>query len=233
MLNQVIPRSPAPIWQGPKESRAHRAVDSRSRGACRVATVVFGYKIFCESYLERHVLYGGEANPEVIDIQEQLPPVLYPTPDGKLRRHHFDYRFTFLCGTRLAVAVKPSASAEKHQLLEELKSIAPHIPVELADGVLLMTEKDVPKDLVANATFLHHAKRESNAEHDEIVRAIVSAGTIMTIGSVVARSGLEGAAFRTIGRLIGRQEINVLDGGIYDYPTRIQSAAAHVEALAA
>ncbi len=55
----------------------------------------------------------------------------------------------------------------------------------------------------------------------------------MTIGSVVARSGLEGAAFRTIGRLIGRQEINVLDDGIYDYPTRIQSAAAGVEALAA
>ncbi|SEG69289.1 hypothetical protein SAMN04488115_109135 [Bosea lathyri] len=107
------------------------------------------------------------------------------------------------------------------------------MPIELADGVLLMTEKDVPKDLVANATFLHHAKRESNPEHDEIVRAIVSEGTVMTIGSVVARSGLEGAAFRTIGRLIGRQEIDVLDDGIYDYPTRIQSAAARTEVLAA
>lgn len=198
-----------------------------------MATVAFGFKIFCESYLERHVLYCGEANPQVVDIQEQLPPVLYPTLDGKLRRHHFDYRFTLLCGTRLAVAVKPSASAEKHQLLEELKLIAPHMPADLADGVLLMTEKDVPKDLVANATFLHHAKRETNPEHDEIVRAIVSEGSVMTIGSVVAKSGLHGAAFRTIGRLIGRGEITVIDEGIYDYPTRIQAAAAHIEALAA
>lgn len=233
MHTQDLPRSPAPLWEGPRESRASRKVDSPSQGASRVATVVFGFRVFCESYLERHILYGGEFNPQVVAIEEQLPPVEYPDLSGKIRKHYFDFRFTLLCGTKLAVAVKPSASAEKHRLLEELRLIAAHMSADFADGVLLMTEKDVPKDFTANAAFLHHARREANPEQDDIVRAIISDGAVMTIGSVVARSGLEGSAFRTIGRLIGRGEITVIDDGVYDYPTRIRASAALAQRHAA
>jgi hypothetical protein len=143
--------------------------------------------------------------PDVVDLVEQTPAVIYVDSDGRTRKHTFDFLATMVDGSKIAIEVKPAAKVEKYGWRERLRRIADQM-----DGlaVVLVTEANLLRDAVHNATLLHFARRDANAEHDEQIRQTArDLHGAVTIAELLTRSGLHGNGFRAVVRLLGAGEL--------------------------
>jgi len=223
---QNLPASPAPIWCPPGPSVTSRNVHGKSRGACR-PSVVGGAEpreIMCESGLEKKAAHFLLTHPKVADLSEQPPSVVWFDAAGQRHRHTFDFLVTLKDGRKLAVAVKPKARAERHRLADVLASIATQLPRGFADGVLLITDADLPRDLVHNSALLHHARRAPDQGLDAAVLKLAKATSVTTIGTLVRESGRGGEAFRSVTRLIANGLIAVVGQSRIGYATPVTAA---------
>lgn len=173
----------------------------------------------CESGLEKKVAHFLLTHPQVADLREQPDAVQWLDAEGTLRRHTFDFLVTLKDGRKLAVAVKPKA--RRRRLDQILAAIANQVPTGFADGVLVMTDEDVPRDVVHNAALLHHCRRGANPTHDAIVQRLVATPGRGTVGQLVAASELGGAGFRAVVRLIANGTIQVQGGARIGYDTPV------------
>ncbi|WP_376987267.1 TnsA endonuclease N-terminal domain-containing protein [Bosea sp. R86505] len=203
-MKNPLPASPAPIWRPPGPSMASREVHSSSRGACRPSLVggTVPREIRCESGLERKAGLALLTHPQVADLQEQPPSVAWKDAAGHPHRHTFDFLAFLHDRRKLAVAVKPKAIADK-RFADQLAMIAKQLPRSFADGVLLLTEQDLPRDLIHNATLVHQSRRVVDVDLDRQLLSLVGDNPGVTIGQLVKASGRGGDAFRSIVRLIG------------------------------
>jgi hypothetical protein len=225
MSTEALPR-PSAYWRPPGPSVATRIPSPRSRGSSR-SSIVGGAeprRIYCESGLEEKAAYSLLADPNVVDLWEQPAAVEYVDEYGKKRRHTFDFVVLLKDGTRIAIQVKPWKRSEKWRAI--LARIAAQMPRRFADFVLLLTERDLPRDLVHNSVLIHAVRRDPPRGYDEQLREIVATlnGSVK-VADLVKHSGLEGRGFRAVVRLIANGELIVHGNGRIDYGTSVSRAA--------
>lgn len=198
------------LHYGPLPSHASRSSIRPSRGGTRV-TIVAGdppREIRCESNLEANAAYVFLADRDIIDVLEQPPAIAYLDEDGELHRHTFDFLLTRRSGERILVAIKPEARARATNLRTLLRQIAAYVPKAMANKVKLITDADLGRDRVHDAKLIWAARRTPDPEADVAVTVCASDLTgAITVGDLVARTGLEGRAFLAVVRAIA-------DGGL-------------------
>jgi hypothetical protein len=160
-----------------------------------------------------------------VDLREQPPAVTWFDAEGTPRRHTFDFLATLRSGKKIAIAVKPMAVVKRTRFLETLALIARHVPRSFADGVKLVTDENLPLDHVHNAVLLKHSLRTSNAAHDELIKDLLAEHGPASIAQIVQASGLEGAAFQAIVRLVASGVASVIDNARISYGAVIELAA--------
>jgi hypothetical protein len=225
-MKNPLPASPAPIWCPPGYSVTTRYVHSKSRGACRPSVVggASPREIMCESGLEKKAAHYLLTHPQVVDLREQPPAVSWTDAAGVKHTHTFDFLATLKDGSKLAVAVKPSAVAIRKRFPEILAMIAAQMPRGFASGVLLLTDADLPRDVVHNAVLLHHARRAPDLALDAAVLTLAKKSAVTTIGALVRDSGRGGSAFRAVTRMIANGIITVIGPSRIGYATQVRVA---------
>lgn len=216
------------LWRPPGPSRATRTFNRRSRGSGR-SLMVGGAKpreIQCESGHEARCATILLTRRDVVDVWEQPDPVPFVDVDGSRHFHTFDFLVRMNDGKRVAIAVKPFATAEKHRWREKIAHIAAQAG-HFADGFVLVTGRNLPRDTVRDARLILSCRRDDRPGDDARVRAVVAGlGGPSTIGDIVTLSGLDGHGFRAVVRLVDEGVLEVVDGSRIDYPTLVKRTDA-------
>lgn len=187
-------------WSSPSPSTASRLPPARSRGFCRGAMVDpnSNRALVFESSLERNLALMLMADRRVTHIQDQPEAVHYRTPDGRFHRHTFDFLATLVDGTRVAIAVKPTAKVERSGITAVLDLIRTQVP-NFADRFVLRTEKHITKTRAANAQLIVRSRRGRNEDDVTAVRTVVASLTgSMRIDDIVTLSNLGGRGFNAV-----------------------------------
>jgi len=215
------------IYQMAARTRASRIVELRgnNRGSMVGAFVAWlngGWQtLVFESRHELKIAYILLAKSGLQDLFDQPPRVRFIGLDGEVHAHTFDF-LAVINGRRYAVAAKFRSSAERLHFRRQLAVIKSQCS-DFADEVLLVTEEDFTKEDALAAELFHFIGRENDPEADALVGKIVSTLTgSATVGSIVAASGLKSRAWRSIVRLVGLNQVNVVGTArIDDYDTCI------------
>lgn len=220
---QTLPKTAtSPYWRPPGPSVATRKPSRRSRFSSR-SSIVGGAeprRIYCEGGLEEKAAYTFLAHPDVADVREQPAPVYYTDENGIRTKHTFDFLVILKSGTKIAVQIKPVAFEVKWRPI--IKRIAKQMSPKFADKAHLITERNLHPDLVENSILIHAVRRDPPGEHDASMRRIVDTlhGEV-SIRELVAYSGLDGAGFRAIVRLIADGAL-LTDGSRIEYRTKVR-----------
>ncbi|MFH6780908.1 MULTISPECIES: hypothetical protein [Methylobacterium] len=200
-------------WRSPAESIADR-LPTKFRSKASTQGILIAQnngtrQIFFESLGEYRLLSVLLARRDIVDVREQQEAV-YRDDDGVVRRHYFDFVVTFVDGTRKALAYKPSDRALKLGFMEFLSDLATRISPEVADEIVLVSERDLPRDAVHNAVLFHDCRRDPPNPADAAVISVLSniVGEL-SIGDLRDATGLGGDGYRAIVRLIGSGQLIV------------------------
>lgn len=218
-------------WVQPERSDPARKISLKSLGSLRGELTVAGTVpriVTYESHLEKKVLVCLLARPDVVEVYGQpRPTVTYLDAQDVWRDHTFDFLAVRRNGERVAVSVKPSRRAAKHDLRGTLRLVAEHTPRSFADRVTLMTELHVPRDAYHNAKLILAMQGEDDEESDMGVLAIVETlNGVTTVGALVEASGREADGFAAVVRLIGRGRLRIVGRRRIDYSTEVSPAFA-------
>lgn len=190
----------------PAKSRAKRPIPKASKGHF-VGELTFNLdgqpqRLGFASLQEYHTALCFIYRPDFRDIEEQLPGLCFNHPNGKVSRHHFDFRFTERSGRRMCVSVKPEriASTFKYQaIIERVKQAAIG---NICDAVVTVTERNIHPIRLHNAK-LFHAARDSEPELDEVVeRCLQQISEPTSISSFLEKSAIGGRGFYSVARAI-------------------------------
>ncbi|NEU14334.1 hypothetical protein G3T14_19700 [Methylobacterium sp. BTF04] len=184
-------------------------------------------RVFVESYGELSAAHTLMARSDVVHLREQAEPVDYIDDLGEPRQHFFDFIVTLADGDKVAIAYRPDESAVRKDLASTLRSIAAHMNPSVADRVVHMSERHLPREIVRDAKLLRAVRRDNRPEDDKAVAAIVETLLgVTTVGDLVRTSGLKGRAFRAIVRLIGDGILKIVGPHGITYATRVARYAA-------
>lgn len=184
-----------------RPSSASRFPELRSAASCRGFVVHQDQVLVFESRLEHFVIYMLAAMPDVVCIEDQPSPVTYVDSQGKVRRHTVDFRVTLRDGRRLVILVKTASKAAKAWAVA--RALADQLPPGFADEIHVVTEADFSRIDRYNAQLMFESARFPIEAHDaEIDRITARTRGALKISDLVEVSGLGGAAFKAIVRLI-------------------------------
>ena len=191
-------------WRPPAHSLATRRISRRSKGSARPTLVSPDLReVDCESDLEGKVGLCLLAHSSVTHLVEQPEAVTYVDDRGTTKHHVFDFVATLRDGTRMAVVVKPSSKVERQGTKRLVEVLAAQVPASVATCFKLMTERHVPPDVVHDAQLINTARLHPVPQHDAVLRDVVAkTNGEVTVKALVALSGLGGAGFRSVVRLI-------------------------------
>ena len=217
------PPRPCPELRAPPEpSQGLRHIAMRSRGSSRGHIALDDRLVDFESRLERNVVLAILARPNTAHVVEQTPRVTYVDDDGKTHEHVFDLRVIRTDRTKVAVFVKPSELVRPaHRRM--LRLIAEQMSPEVANEVLLVTERKLSRADLYNAELIQEVRREPDPDDDAVVARLISDMTgPVNISDLIEISGLHGYAFRAIVRAIAAGEIRLTDPGMITPTARIE-----------
>lgn len=211
-------------------SRAERYIALRAKGHFSGAFVVYFDNVrrivVFESRLELLTAYVWCTLPGVVDLFDQVRLSPYIDDDGRERHHILDYIAVMADGRRIGLAVKPAGSADRRNFRRTLELIMGQCTDQI-DEIRLVTEQSFSRSQAENAELIHFVGSEVDEEADQVVSKVISSlRGIATIESVVDATGLEGRAFRSVIRLIGRGVCRQIGEGRLRYPSVIGRASA-------
>jgi len=181
--------------------------------------------MFFESTLEKRAQHCAFAYPGAVRAEEQQR-LEYIDASGRHTHHWFDLLLT-TSREVIAIAVKPYDVAERGDFRTLLQLIAIQTPKHFADRVVLVTERNLPRNIVYNAELIHSARLDPEPDVDEVVRAQVSSvPEPLRIDELTTRCGIGGSAFRSVVRLIAAGEINLAHRGSRITPTSLINFSA-------
>jgi hypothetical protein len=207
------PPQPCPeLWTPPAPSRKLRPISSRSKGSTRGHIVVDNTRVDIESRLEKFTALVFRARSGTADVVEQTPRVTYVDDSGKLREHFCDLKVTRTDGFRTAILVKPAAKVVSSGIDRVRDLIAEQMSPDVADGVLLFTEKKMTRTDRFNGEWIHACCKHPNPGDDAIVADLIGwmAGATR-IEDLVRQSGLNGFGFRAVTRAIADGRIRLVE----------------------
>jgi hypothetical protein len=212
------------LWVPPAPSIASRLPPARSRGSCRGFIVDPGSNraIVYESTLERDFACILAADRRVAHIHDQPPAVTYATRDGRRHRHTFDFRFSKVDGTSIAVAIKPSEKVDRSGIREILALIQDQAR-DFADRFLLRTERHITKTQAYNARFILQARRLRDDAGVAALQNIVSTlNGSARISDLVSASGLGAHGLTAIACLIDEGALQLVDAVPIDFNASVR-----------
>lgn len=221
-------RAPIADWHPTEASSAHRLPTSfRSRGSNQGVLVTTGERprqIFYDSSGELGVFHYSLARRDVVDIREQQEAI-YRDAAGTVRRHYFDAILTMRDGTRKAISYKPFRRAEAIHFADYLNDLAGRISPAIADEIVLITERDLPRSVLHNAALLHDCRRDPPGEADAAILNVLTKITgQISIADLRDATSYQGEAFRAIVRLIGSGDLVVQGSGRISGDTLVHAA---------
>lgn len=213
------PNVPAPwatprLWTPPREARGSRAIGFRSKGSARAALQINGFREAVESDLELDTGLWMLAREDIVDVIGQSPQVRYRDHKGEEHTFTFDFTSMHVDGSRTAHSVKPKDLVEGSQVEHVHQLLRRQMSPKTANLINLITEEKLAPEDRFNAAAIYAARRFPMSENDAVIRTLIADlhGTT-TIGALVRASGLGGAAFRAVVRLIAGRELR-LTGGV-------------------
>ena len=204
-----------PTWVPPAPSTASRMPPARSRGYCRgfIVDARTNQAYVFESALESDALCIMLADRRISVVQDHPPAVSYVGPDGRDRRHIFDYLAVTVDGTRIAFAVKPSARVEKSRIQETLDLIEDQVGAQFADHYRVLTENLITKPKAHTARMILRARRARNQGDVDTVRLAVPPTGTFTIGELLAVTALGARGWNAVLNLIDEGGLTVIQPG--------------------
>lgn len=219
---------PEVIWFPTKPSVASRHPSLRGQGSSRgtVLDLASHRALVYESQLERDQIAILQIHPDVLQIIDQPPPVVYMDQTGRMRQHTFDFLVTTTDQKRHAIAVKPEAKVEKSGIQDVLNRIRAQVGAKFADHYLLLTDRHITRDKASNARLILRCRRIRNEGDIAIVREITrDLLGAFSISDIVIRSQLGARGFTAVVGLIDEGWLAPLGNGRIDYPTSIRRVA--------
>jgi hypothetical protein len=176
-----------------------------------------GRRVWYEAELELNFALLAKMRPDVAEVAEQPPAVIYVDDHGRERRHTFDFQLKLTTGSTGLVAVKPAALVGKTGIDRTVELIAEQIPPSRADWVLLFTDLDLSPIDLFNAQAIHHARRDPWPEDDAAMAKLLRRlKGETTIGELTANSGLGGYGFDAVVRAIADGKLRLIEYGMLD-----------------
>ncbi len=169
---------------------------------------------------------------DLTDLWDQPPAITYQAPDGRARRHTFDYLATFVYGRRWAVVVKPQERAARQKFRRELEAIRTGLRKDYADELRLITDVDFSRAEALNAERLHRFRGSLSPE--VLAQAYVRFGEASyptTVGDLVRHLDMTGLGFQAIvigiydGRLIADTRSEIDERTPIDLPSSREGVA--------
>jgi hypothetical protein len=212
-------------------------VDRRPSVSSRVMTLhsaisVHGYTFidgrltWYESILERCCALLARLRPDILEVAEQPPPIIYVDDQGIRRPHTFDFKFTTTGIGRVLTAVKPSALVEKTGIRRIVDLVAEQVSPSIADEVSLFTEELLTETDLFNAEVVNLATRDEWPEDDAtLAKVVAKLKRETTIGELVERSRLGGYGFDAVVRSIDARKLRLVEYGPLDFDAVVAKPA--------
>ncbi|MCJ2094390.1 hypothetical protein MKK67_18100 [Methylobacterium sp. J-072] len=220
------------VWYPTEPSAAHRMpTNFRSRGSNQGILVTAAPRprqIIYESSGELGFFHYALARGDVVDIREQQEAI-YRDNEGSIRRHYFDAILTMYDGTRKAVSYKPHRRAGAISFEAYLADLAGRISPAIADEIVLITERDLPRATLHNSALLHDCRRDPPGDADAAILAVLANITgQISVANLRDATAYAGEAFRAIVRLIGSGRVVAQGDGRISGGTLVRAAGRSV-----
>ena len=216
----------------PLMSRSPREISMRSRFSCRGWTWITRksdgrrIRVQFESLLEFLVMHMFATLPNFADLIEQPFEVPFVDAMGRPRRHRMDQLVTLDNGKMLAVTVKPAAKVTP-EFREELAAVKRHLPSDLADDLILVTDRDFTRAQAQNALrFVEFTKKPDPEADNALASVIRSVRGIVKMGDLAAMTGLGGRGYRAAFRAAFCGQMRVLTEGVIGQDSLIKTGEA-------
>jgi hypothetical protein len=189
-------------------------------------TFIDGRLTWYESILERCCALLARLRPDIVEVAEQPPPIVYVDDQGIRRPHTFDFKFTTTGIGRVLTAVKPSALVEKTGVDRVVELVAEQVSPSIADQVSLFTEQMLTETDLLNAETVNLATRDEWPDDDAaIAKVLAKLKGETTIGDLVDRSRLGGYGFDAVVRAIDARKLSLVDYGPLDFDAVVAKPA--------
>lgn len=201
-----------------KPSVSSRLMSLHSAISVHGYTFIDGRLTWYESILERCCALLGRLRPDVVEVAEQPPPIIYVDDDGVRRPHTFDLKFTTTSIGRVLTAVKPSGLVEKSGIARVVALAGEQIPPSIADRVSLFTEQMLTETDLFNAEVVNLATRDEWPEDDAaLAKVVAKLKGETTIGELAEHSRLGGYGFDAVVRAIDARKLRLVEYGPLDF----------------
>jgi len=182
-----------------------------------------GIRTGVESHLEAQAALLLAARREVHHLVEQVRFDWFDE-NGEVHKHYIDLVATERDGTVVGYAVRPLERV-KDAYLAQLARVKEQA---LAQGVLddfrLFTDRDVCRVELFNAELFHSVRRPDCFGDPVAKEAVGQMAGVVTIGSLVEQTRLEGMGFRAVVRLIKSGHLEMVGYERIDYSTLVFKA---------
>ncbi|WP_339636955.1 hypothetical protein [uncultured Sulfitobacter sp.] len=166
-------------------------------------------KQWSTSLLEYHVAICSRYQPDVVDVEEQIAPIMVRHGTVRATPYRFDLRLPHRNGQRTAISVKPQRKAERHVFRAKMVAVARVATMQAANRVCVATERNVDPIELANAK-LFHAARHPDPYMDKKVTATLDALTEpMSIRDFLSACGVGSTGYWSVIRLIRSGAVKV------------------------
>jgi hypothetical protein len=194
-------------WTPPAPSLGLRKIKFASKASSRGVTVADDRKIAWESRGERNALLKFLADRRTLKVVEQSPRVEWVDQYGEVHEHVFDLLVTSRVGRngtkRVAVDVKPSAKVKSSGIIRLHRTIAQQLSPEVADEILLFTEKRLSRPDLYNVELFHGVFKQEYPDDDKVILGLIrKMKGPAPIADLVSKSGLGGYGFNAVARAI-------------------------------
>jgi len=162
------------------------------------------------SLLEYHVAICSRYRPDVVDVEEQIAPIMVRHGTVRATPYWFDLRLTHRNGQRTAISVKPQRKAERHVFRAKMEAVARVATMEAANRVCVATERNVDPIELANAKLFHAARHPDPYMDKKVTVKLASLTEPMSIRDFLGACNIGSTGFWSVIRLIHSGAAKVL-----------------------
>lgn len=219
-------REDSPVDYGPARDITVPPEKSSGRSTCYYIDPNDFLAKVAEGQLELNASLRYLADRNVVRLEPQYGPVWYVKADGKRTHTVFDQRIHYLDRTKTVVSVKPFARSEKLRTDDLNKLVLDQMPLEDADRVQLVTERDLPQWALANFRLIHSVRNDGYWHcFGEMARAARTLSVPVSIDDFAKPWGGSKAVFRTVALLIFEGLLRQVEPGEIDNATVVIGAS--------
>ena len=205
------------VWDDPRPSRAAKPVPKSSHGHFVVQMVIHdsdedpGQISMCGSLGEYRTRLIALAEPDTIDVIEQVGPIPWTDDQDKTHHHYIDQVVVKTDGRRLGLTDKPYRKVTSDFEAEIAQVDAEARKVGAIDGLYLVTEYARDPVKLHNADLIRGC-RDADPEVDALALEVVEALTgTASLQDLVGEINRGPRGFRALVRLIGSGQLRMIE----------------------